>query len=285
MSLEQNEKNVLELDELNIGLHLNTSLELDGINVTEDLIARTMEAINMQRSKDSDYLYKDANHSKPISLYKKTRFLVKVAAAVLVLVVGLKAVSLFNLSGKKTEGDAKTDSGFMAEYEADNMKNSDTNEASTNDDLDSFNIEFDIKEKEECYDKDAAPRQEVTATIERTIEVLTFTDIVLISQDKADTITIESMGTNEIRTITEKEEILRFYHEMDNYCFMEGTEDLTEPQYNIKLMGEDLATEIVIGLGEVVANHTNKDMSYEIIYSSTDLSMLLEGVRELLENK
>lgn len=285
MSFEQNKKNALEIDELNIGSHLNSSLELDGINVTEDLIARTMEAINMQSTKDSDSINEDTKQSKPISIYKKTQFLVKVAAAVLILVVGIKAVSIFNPVGMKSKSDnsAKPESSFMEEDRAESMKNADTNEAPIMDDLDIFNIS-DALDEDIVMDKESS-KQEYTANNENYIGELTFTDIAWISQEKADTITIKSIVTNEIRTITDKEQIIQFYSKMENYCFMEGAEDFTEPQYNIKLMGEDLVTEIVIGLGEVVVNYTNKDVSYEIIYSSTDLSMLLEGIRELLVNK
>ena len=278
MSFEQNKKNALEIDELNIGSHLNSSLELDGINVTEDLIARTMEAINMQSTKDSDSINEDTKQSKPISIYKKTQFLVKVAAAVLILVVGIKAVSIFNPVGMKSKSDnsAKPESSFMEEDRAGSMKNADTNEAPIMDDLDIFNIS-DALDEDIVMDKESS-KQEYTANNENYIGELTFTDIAWISQEKADTITIKSIVTNEIRTITDKEQIIQFYSKMENYCFM-------EPQYNIKLMGEDLVAEIVIGLGEVVVNYTNKDVSYEIIYSSTDLSMLLEGIRELLVNK
>ena len=45
MNFDKNKSDYSKLDDMNIKSHLNTSLEMSGISVSEDLIQRTIQAI------------------------------------------------------------------------------------------------------------------------------------------------------------------------------------------------------------------------------------------------
>ena len=115
MSFDPNEKDIFEVDELNIRSHLNTSLEAEGISVSEDLINRTLEAIRMQNPEDDGLVSDRLELKKPSSILRHTRVLVKVAAAVLVLVVGLATIRLLIPADKKSYKD---DSMYESDYAA-----------------------------------------------------------------------------------------------------------------------------------------------------------------------
>lgn len=50
MNFDKNKSDYSKLDDMNIKSHLNTSLEMSGISVSEDLIQRTLQAIKEQQS-------------------------------------------------------------------------------------------------------------------------------------------------------------------------------------------------------------------------------------------
>jgi hypothetical protein len=59
----KDKKTNIKNDELNIRSHLNASLDLNGISVSEDLINRTLEAINKQTPADNSKNTADISHT------------------------------------------------------------------------------------------------------------------------------------------------------------------------------------------------------------------------------
>lgn len=111
MSFEQKIRNDLERDKFNINYHLNTSLEAEGISVSEDLIRRTMDAIKLNEVSDSDMVKDTYGHKRPFYL-RHAKALVSLAAAALLLFVGFSAFKNFPYLGKKdmnAENSAKYD--------------------------------------------------------------------------------------------------------------------------------------------------------------------------------
>lgn len=102
MSFEQKIRNDLERDKFNINYHLNTSLEAEGISVSEDLIRRTMDAIRLNEVQASDTVKEDKVPVRPYYL-RNARALVSLAAAALLLFVGLSALRNFSNLGMKKE--------------------------------------------------------------------------------------------------------------------------------------------------------------------------------------
>jgi hypothetical protein len=90
---DQNDK--IELDELNIKSHLNTSLDLSGISVSEDLINRTLAAIKEQSLSGKDEVTQTSfmePTKKIIAWNRYFRGFAGVAAAVVIVAVGYNLV-------------------------------------------------------------------------------------------------------------------------------------------------------------------------------------------------
>ncbi len=104
---DKNDK--IELDELNIKSHLNTSLDLSGISVSEDLINRTLAAIKEQSlsGKDEETKTSIMEPTKKIIAWNRyIRGFAGVAAAVVIVVVGYSLVQRIPFGMKKAADSA-----------------------------------------------------------------------------------------------------------------------------------------------------------------------------------
>ncbi len=110
-----NDKN--EMDDLNIDRHLNTSLDLSGISVSEDLINRTLAAIKEQPTQEQKSQTGSKEISKKIIPWNRyVRGFAGVAAAALIVVVGYNALSQIPFGGM-SKNSTTSDSG--EQYSAD----------------------------------------------------------------------------------------------------------------------------------------------------------------------
>ena len=117
MSENKNYDENNEFDELNIKSHLNDSLDLSGISVSEDLINRTLLAIKKQSELQSTVAEVNENqeenetvkqtNKKIIQWNRYIRAFAGVAAAVVVVVAGYGLASTGAFSGYKAATDSK----------------------------------------------------------------------------------------------------------------------------------------------------------------------------------
>ena len=110
MSFDQKKKINLEYDELNIKSHLNTSLDLEGISVSEDLINRTLEAIRKsseEAEKPTSVETKEVPERKVIPWFKYARNIAVAAAAGLILIVGINGLGQMSSKSDKSGTTAK----------------------------------------------------------------------------------------------------------------------------------------------------------------------------------
>ncbi|TAH73835.1 MAG: hypothetical protein EWM47_02195 [Anaerolineaceae bacterium] len=311
MSFEPKKRNEIEMDKFNIKSHLNRSLEAEGISVSEDLISRTMDAIKLQEAKDLDK-NKDNNkdnlvYKKPIFIYRHARTLVTVAAAVLILVVGINAIRMFAPLGMKkdmakSENSASYDDAGTTEiYQTKNAPKEDSGvpDMDTSDGLQS-DTKFtggiaeddsaDLVENEQFVDMFVESKSEDHAEISSADndrltslgEELTFVDITFIEATDVNQITITSKTTGEIKTISNQEQIDNFYVVMEKHGFRPGTEDDIAAQYVIMLNSDERDSQIIIGETAITVDHTYKDMSSQSVYISTDHNMLINDLNYLL---
>ncbi len=105
---DKNKYDRIEHDELNIKSHLNTSLDLSGISVSEDLINRTLAAIKEQTISSEEVTKTDdlAPSKKIIAWNRYIRGFAGVAAAVLIVVIGYNFIQQMPLGMKKAENTA-----------------------------------------------------------------------------------------------------------------------------------------------------------------------------------
>lgn len=117
MNFNNKNSDNINFDDLNIKTHLNNSLDLNGICVSEELIQKTLQAIKEQSSTNIDL---EENHKKrkeisiPWNIY--IRSLTGVAAAALLLFVGYQVANstLFNA----TKGNMENRTADMAKEES-----------------------------------------------------------------------------------------------------------------------------------------------------------------------
>jgi hypothetical protein len=92
----------LEMDELNIKSHLNTSFDLSGISVSEDLINRTLAAIKEQPAEKKEQQSGSEELGKKIIPWSRyVRRFAGVAAAVLIVAVGYNVIKQVPLGSHK----------------------------------------------------------------------------------------------------------------------------------------------------------------------------------------
>lgn len=297
MKFEQKKRNQIEFDELNIKSHLNTSLEADGISVSEDLINRTLDAIRMEKTKNVDFSNKEVKEKKSNPLLGYTRILITVAAAVIVLVLGINR--LFAPLGKKMDKM----SADNAEYKSFEISDASMDElqvpnrvptsaggylASEIDDLKTAKSELDNsigesldidEEQKEAGDIYGASDKMVSLGV---INEIPFTDITLINPLDVKSITISSYTSGQSKTITEVAQLDRFYSVMENHYFWHGTSEDDVNKYIVKIIGEDTDSQMIISTSSVRVDYTNNDISSQSIYLAVNQGQLLEDIEKLL---
>lgn len=305
MSFEPKKRDVIEVDEFNIQYHLNTSLEAEGISVSEDLINRTLDAIRRQRAEDNGLASEELKNKKPSSILKHTRFLVKIAAAILVLVVGINVVRVIIPFGMKSDksfesndsapksflGSSKEDSNRKYESKAERA-DKDTNIMMSEGDMDYSGNGFTTDEYDKAEQQAGLAIDDVKlGTTSNNGDTLVFADIAMMDSSDVSMITITSKETGQIKTIDLQEEIFGIYSVMENQFFYYGTGDVNgdvnadanaDVQFVVKLIGEDMDSQIVIGIDSIEVENTNKDTFSYSSYHSADHNKLLEDLEELL---
>lgn len=121
MSYNNDDKLNIEIDDLNIKTHLNTSLELSGISVSEDLILRTLNAIKEQSPENIDH--KDKNNDKQsgrkiIPWNRYVRSFATACAAVILVVAGYAAIRQFPVSMKSASDVTTQENSLMSKKDA-----------------------------------------------------------------------------------------------------------------------------------------------------------------------
>lgn len=105
-----NKKHDLEIDEFDIKAHLNTSLDLSGISVSEDLIHRTLAAIKAsEQEKASMETVSEENDTigkRVIPFSRYIRGIAGVAAALFIVIVGYSVLKSVNYKSNKTDSGA-----------------------------------------------------------------------------------------------------------------------------------------------------------------------------------
>lgn len=301
MSFDQMKKINIEKDDLNIKLHLDTSLDMSGISVSEELINRTMEAIKGQKGRtlESNGAAGDkAEHPIPFTRY--TRSLVTVAAAALLLVIGYSAIRGFVPLSSKDETKS-----FDAEQQNESTEYKIMESAKEAGEADMAAkradgaADFDAKAdadtaKTELYSDEAQLMVEdvVKEEAENSFEAqltsrdmeLPFTDLCRIPYEEITEVTLTDHASNNLVILTDREELKVLYTVLEGYRYSTGDISDGVGRYSILITGKDATNLITLEEERITTEYTQGNNVSQTVYAASDPTGLLQDMEELLQS-
>lgn len=282
----------LEHDRGKIQSHLNTSLEQDGISVSEDLIYRTLEAIknNAALKVEENNTY-DKDKVIPYSRYIKG--MAGVAVAALIILVGSQGFFRGNLGSKSSRDNATRMSELDAkkeEYSTNSLVETPEAESSLykadkNIKQDSFSA---TTEKANARDTAiSAPKMseeensnELAGIMSEQVNPLLLQEVTVFLPQEVKQILIRKGGKEiSLKTL---EEIERFYTQMSNVLFTPIDVVPQNVEYTIEIYGEEeLEYHNIILIGEgITIRYEYQTEGNDQYYQASDL----EEVKRVLES-
>ncbi len=267
MSFDQRKSNNYEIDELNIKSHLNTSLDMEGISVSEDLINRTLLAIKNQSKEAlaaSDTVKKQER--KVIPWLRYTRNIAVVAAAGLILIIGYNGLGRMGsksdnakMSGDRSSGyNMAAPEGTAAEGSIDQDNGSADMESALKVDesapqlyKDGFDQKSTMDSAAKSGSSEAMMEEEVSFGVTTTngmpsepnaegdSRFLMFREICKILPEAAETVAISEAAGGNIVVLNDREDIDRFFLQMESYTFTDSTGPAGEGDYTITISSRD----------------------------------------------
>lgn len=310
MSFDQKKNGNMENDELNIKSHLNTSLDLEGISVSEDLINRTLEAIRKQSSVAAGPVKAEQEKQperKVIPWFKYTRNFAAVAAAGLILVLGINGLGQTGKKADQSEtakekensisydmaateqaapeaADSAADAGssameFAAQSEESANGSDNTGEAAT------YGINADEKSDDSVMiteDKGAVMKAAGENTASDAPEgdrlLLSFREICPILPEEAQDITITGNADQGERLISDPEEIKLFYNQMESYAYSDGATEESEVHLTAVIRKADGIFEMRLEEGALAISYTSGGATVENRFVISDYLQLLKDL-------
>lgn len=304
---DKDKKNVnKEMDDMNIKSHLNDSLDLSGINVSEDLINRTLEAIKQQPNDSKD------NRKKVIPWNRYVRGFAGVAAAAAFIVFAgynVMNMGLIGMNSKKSAAPNESTNDTTSEEISDGQilyaapqetaKSEDTTEAT--DSTYTANADINAAEADDnavAFDAEA-PKYTISAELKTSMDAenyagegtagsaevgiaatqkagetvaLTFRDICLLAPEDAESIKITDEVNKTSISLTDQIEILDFYTMMGNHQFSTSPDNSASQFYSVEIKSlkpvENLYT---IWIGDnITVRYSEGDITSNSTYASLD---------------
>lgn len=317
MNYKNTDHNKHEMDDMNIRSHLNTSLDLNGISVSEDLINRTLRAIKEQQTKDEEQnnIHAKSADQKVIPWGRYFRGVAGVAAAILVVALGITAMTNRNFESKSDENSSapeSTDKSIMMdakstaeEYTKDSdmvadESTLDAGAATTDDELaaleapyftitadsaliedtsDGTSLQFSAGTTEEVHKEEAEER--IASGVQETD--YTFRDIFLNAPELVEYITITEEVNSRMITLTEQADILEFYGVMDTHRFTGIQEGALEGQdYEVEAKDNQALYTMLVGVN-IKIRRVQGEIITESIYQAADGDRLHKELEEFFE--
>lgn len=309
MSFES--KKELEMDKLNIKSHLNTSLEAESISMSEDLIYRTLNAIRLDEENDINMGKDNSEKGKPVFRLSKARTLIMVAAAALVLLVGLNAIRIYSPLGMKgdmmkSENSTRNDDAGKTEMYSIKEDSVERNQALNDmDETEDLKADMDIAASIDKDIVEARPKESDSVDMlmqsieEETSEngmtdnamidseeyLLSFNDILMIMPEDISSIIISTDSTGDMSILSDNEQIDKFYSMMEKYSFTRSYEGDTDIQYKIVLSSTNEERQINVGVSSINVTYYQNGESLSSIYTADDHVQLLNDIKYFLTNK
>lgn len=286
-------------NDLNIKAHLDASLDLTGISVSEELINKTLSAIKSNTSEMTDLVDKDLNtNNKIISWNRYVHSFAKVAAVVLIVAAGYAMLN--NMRNMKDESNSLKADKDMASYSAETEESTQEfaanyHDAGTETDdnaviygaadaagIAAIDENADVNENEIADSESGKALQRFTISADTSqTSTLTIRDIFLPEPETIQNLIITDSKNNSI-TLTDKDEILDFYSVMDKYQYMNSTTTGTAEDKNLIIEAQqqnELKYTMSIG-NNIIVEYSTGETSSQGVYEVADIALLLDDLQE-----
>jgi hypothetical protein len=333
----RNNDNNMKYDDMNIKKHLNTSLDLDGISVSEELFQRTLAAIKeqqVQREEHGASEGEDKFGRKIVAWNRYVRSIAGVAAALILVVVGYNVVKQMpvvknettSMDGAAPEANLAMDQSASEEArtqmmaEAPAAANATTNAAAEDAKQaeSGENSEYTISADQiadEGYGVSAKLDKSDAGTVQEGIEgetmitkipdddlkthefsttlrgadasaiTHTFRDILLLTPEEAEYITVSNNISNYSITLTALEDIQAFYLIMDTHQFTDdGQEEAGGQDYTVEMKNTNTQVLYTMYLGsKLLVKCIQGDNVTENVYDPDDETLLKQDIEAFLQ--
>ncbi|MBE5966298.1 MAG: hypothetical protein E7255_04955 [Lachnospiraceae bacterium] len=321
MNFENKKTDNSYFDDMNIRTHLDTSLDLSGISVSEQLIQKTLRAIKEQPVGPSEQ-EDSSRHFKPIPWKRYVRSLTGAAAAVLILFAGYHFISSgFGASPKYStnksadtapEEAAKNDtpSYFAAEGNPKSTDNTSDNMESKMDTTKEAEQDYKIKSANQKAEQDMETgtadekaeqkfaREEASEEQTQDIagasvakddmdqEAVGFHEVCSLTAELTESITITNELSQTALTLIKQVDIAEFYSLMEQYFYSSSEESLSKDlYYTIELDGNassGISYHIQIG-NVIIVEETSGETSHRTTYSMLNQEEFLGELSDYID--
>lgn len=281
-----------EADDLKIKAHLDASLDIKGISVSEELINRTLAAIKENSAEAEISRDKDAVKIKRLPSWSRYIYgFAKVAAVVLIIAAGY--VMLRNYPAKKDSNNlnmdmratgSKSEDQMAYEFAAGSADSGSSKTADSADDgmlngsygLTSFN-------SEEAKEYDADRQEKISLTMQLAPQAdVSIQDVIFTEPEQIQSLTVRE-GDGAAVVLTGKDEIKEFCEVLARYQYTSvGVDgDSGSSDYVIVVSKQD-ETEYTIFVGSrVVMEYMEDESLRQQVYELENMDLLLTDLQEL----
>lgn len=281
-----------EIDDLKIKAHLDASLDMKEIGVSEDLINRTLAAIKANSAEAKISRDKDAKKERKLPSWNRYIYgFARVAAVVLIIAAGYAV--LRNYPAKKDKGDLSLDmratgnrSEEQAAYEyATGSADSGSSTAADSAAEEKLNGSYGLTSfnNEDAKEFDAVKEEKLTFTLQLAPQAdVSIQDLVLAEPEQIQSLTV-SEGDNTAVVLTGKDEIKEFCDVLARYQYNSAStdNDAGSKEYVIVFSKQD-EKEYTISIGSrVIMEYMEDEGIRQQVYELEDIDMLLSELQEL----
>ncbi|MDF2842089.1 MAG: hypothetical protein K0R00_515 [Herbinix sp.] len=311
MNFDDKEKEQLDFEQLNIKSHLNTSMELKGISVSEDLINRTLKAINNQSVDKQDQPplnSQQAELRKSFSINKFVRGFAGVAAAAIIIVAGTQLLE-GNIGGSKKDLAIDMNSTAMEQKSSsENAGYGDESYSTLQDDTAKYEsaqtedaeVSFDDnmvtsdagKQVDESNATALAPEATtedmdftgITSSTETEKTKLGFTQLLVPELTGTATVVVTKAEDKTKVTLTDQKDIEEFYLTMEKHQFTASTSAPANVVFQMELTTTEQNQTYLISVGEhLQVEYSDKQTTSMSTYDVVDNDVFQQDLMNLID--
>ena len=314
MNFDDKEKEQLDFEQLNIKSHLNTSMELKGISVSEDLINRTLKAINNQTVEKQDQPplnSQQAELRKSFSINKFVRGFAGVAAAAIIIVAGTQLLD-GNIGGSKKdlaidmnstamEQEISGENGYGTYFTTDEAKSGAAETATEEPEvvadveakLDENMLTSDAGEQLDDANMAAVAPEKTSDTTDLTTGTsltetekskLSFSQLIAPELTGTSAVELTKAEDNITVTLTDQKDIEEFYLEMEKHQFTASTVAPVNIVFQMELTNTEQNQTYLISVGDhLQIEYSDAQTTSMSTYDVVDMDGFQQDLKNLID--